>query len=166
MNYPPQALWGSLLQLTCGLQGNARGQPLTLTKGKTMKYLPLLLILCFANPVEAARAHLEADYQRVWCTDKGGTAESPVPEANFTNLIKTTNRTRVDCLLTEYAIEFDFADKWAEAIGQALYYGEATNRTPGIVLIMENPVRDLKYLIRMFRAIQSSGIKIRVWVVQ
>lgn len=128
--------------------------------------LIFVLLVGTLSEAEGARANRESVYQNLWCTAKGGVAESPLPETNFTALAKTINRTRVDCLLTDYAIEFDFADKWAEAIGQALYYGAGTNRKPGIVLIMENPVTDLKYLIRMFRAIQSTGIDIRVWIVQ
>ena len=57
--------------------------------------------------------------------------------------------TRVDCLLPHLAVEVDFAPKWAECIGQALYYGQKTNRTPACVLIMENPEKDLKYLKRL-----------------
>ena len=37
-------------------------------------------------------------------------------------------RTRVDCLTDKYAIEFDFASKWAEALGQSLHYAYATGR--------------------------------------
>jgi len=117
-----------------------------------MKYLLIALMLCFAVPAEAARAHPESYYQNIWCTAHSGVTEHVLPD-----------RTRVDCLLPDYAIEFDFADKWAESIGQAVYYGAATNRPPGIVLIMENPERDLKYVMRLFRAIQARGGKIRVW---
>ncbi len=45
---------------------------------------------------------------------------------------------RVDCLTKDYAIEYDFASKWAEAIGQALYYAEKTGKKPAIVLILKN----------------------------
>lgn len=40
----------------------------------------------------------------------------------------------VDCLTDEYAIEFDFSKKWAEAIGQSLYYASQTYRKPGYSL--------------------------------
>lgn len=43
--------------------------------------------------------------------------------------------TRIDCLTDEYAIEVDKCHKWAEAIGQALYYANSTGRKPKIVLI-------------------------------
>ena len=32
-----------------------------------------------------------------------------------------SDKTRIDCLTDEYAIEYDYAKKWAESIGQALY---------------------------------------------
>ncbi|WP_171018846.1 hypothetical protein ACONUD_00725 [Microbulbifer harenosus] len=51
------------------------------------------------------------DYQLPWCETAGGVAEYVLPD-----------RTRVDCLTETHAMEFDFAPKWAEAIGQALYY--------------------------------------------
>ena len=43
--------------------------------------------------------------------------------------------TRVDCLTPEFAIEYDFADKWYSCFGQALHYGFKTNRRPKCVLI-------------------------------
>ena len=58
------------------------------------------------------------------------------------------DKTRVDCLTHTHAIEFDFAAKWAESIGQALYYAEVTNKKPGIVLIIEDKTKDNKYVKR------------------
>lgn len=59
------------------------------------------------------------------------------------------DKARVDCLLPDMAVEFDFAPKWAECIGQALYYGKRTNRTPACVLIVERPIKDRIYLRRL-----------------
>lgn len=47
------------------------------------------------------------------------------------------DRTRVDCLTDEYAIDVDFAKKWAEGIGQSLYYAEMTDRKPAVGLIID-----------------------------
>ena len=55
------------------------------------------------------------------------------------------DKARVDCVTNTHAIEFDFAPKWAESIGQALYYGEVLKKKPGIVLIVENPEKSEKY---------------------
>jgi len=65
-------------------------------------------------------------YQEKWCTEHGGQVEVVLPD-----------RTRCDCLTETHAIEFDFGKKWAEAIGQALYYAIQTGKKPGIVLILE-----------------------------
>ena len=45
------------------------------------------------------------------------------------------DRTRVDCLTDAHAVEFDWCNKWAEAVGQALYYARSTGRMPVVVLI-------------------------------
>lgn len=55
--------------------------------------------------------HSESSYQHAWCSAHDGIEE-------FENLDKT----RVDCLTDTHAVEFDFANKWAESIGQALHY--------------------------------------------
>ena len=89
---------------------------------------------------------LEADYQKAWCTSDFGKMEHVLPD-----------RARVDCLTKDYAIEFDFAKKWAESVGQALYYGKATDRQPAVVLILEKP-EDIKYVNRIEKI--DAGIKI------
>ncbi len=45
------------------------------------------------------------------------------------------NGTHVDCLTDDYAIEVDFSNKWAEAIGQSLMYAAELERLPGIILV-------------------------------
>ena len=65
--------------------------------------------------------------------------------------------TRVDCLAKDYAIEFDFAKKWAEAVGQSLYYSKLTGKQPAIVLIMTS-ITDYRYLKRIERL--DKGIKV------
>lgn len=72
------------------------------------------------------------------------------------------DKTRVDCLTDEYAIEFDFAVKWAESLGQALYYSIMTKKKPGIVLIMEDP-KDERYLKRL--KVVADKLNIKVWAV-
>jgi hypothetical protein len=70
--------------------------------------------------------------------------------------------TRCDCLTKDYAVEFDFGYKWAESIGQALYYSLQTGRKPGIVLILENPY-DRKYWIRLHTVLKENKIDIQTW---
>lgn len=111
-----------------------------------MRYLFLLIFILFSvSSVQAAkRCYPEKVYQAQWCKAHGGITE-----------YKFNDKTRVDCLLPTMAVEFDFANKWAECIGQALYYGQKTKRTPACVLIMENGEKDLKYLRRLRYAVYN-----------
>ncbi len=93
----------------------------------------------------------ERAYQTHWCGREGGVMEYQLPD-----------RTRVDCVTVEYAVEVDFAGKWAEAIGQAVYYSMMTDKKPGILLIMEEE-KDARYLERLKTVTDSLGIE--VWTI-
>lgn len=113
-----------------------------------MKYvLVLALILSFCLPASAKRLHKEAVYQAHWCSANSGLTEYILDD-----------KTRIDCLTKTHAIEFDFANKWAESIGQSLYYGLKTQKIPGIVLIIENPEKDGKYVKRLEQVANKFGI--------
>ena len=86
--------------------------------------------------------HNESSYQHTWCIEHNGTEE-------FENYDKT----RVDCLTDKHAIEFDFADKWAESIGQALHYSFMTGKRAKVILILENPEKQMCY----FERVQNLG---------
>ena len=43
--------------------------------------------------------------------------------------------TRVDLLFEDKACEIDWASKWAEGIGQSIYYGLKTERPPLVILL-------------------------------
>ena len=76
----------------------------------------------------------EKDYVNKYCT---GIIEYTLPD-----------KTRIDCLTEDYAIEFDFAKKWAESIGQSLYYAKKTGKKPAVAIITESE-KDLKYINRI-----------------
>lgn len=120
-----------------------------------MKRIVLLLciIFTFTSGVNAAgcRTHkyYEKDYQQAWCSSFGGTTEYVLPD-----------KARVDCVTKTHAIEFDFAQKWAESIGQALYYGKKLNKQPGIVLIVENGTKDVKYINRLKTVAEDNNISL------
>lgn len=115
--------------------------------------LSSLLILVLGYQSSDGKKY-ERDYQMEWCEQAGGVIEHRLPD-----------RTRVDCLLDDYAIEFDFAKKWAEAIGQSLYYSMMTERNPGIVLILKES-NDQKYLDRMIKVIEEKNLNIKVWTIE
>lgn len=101
------------------------------------KLLVLLLCLFQVSPV-FAHAHLEKEYQMYWAKAHAAQTE-----------VVLEDKTRVDCVTAEYALEVDFASKWAESIGQSLYYGIKTGKKPAVLLIMENGNKDVKYLKRL-----------------
>ena len=87
-----------------------------------------LILLLICTNANAKHLHPEKYYQKIWCENHSGKQEVILPDY-----------TRIDCLTSTHAIEFDFATKWAEAIGQSLHYSNMTNKKAGIVLIIENP---------------------------
>ena len=82
--------------------------------------------------------HNEASYQNAWCSAHSGVTE-----------YENKDFTRVDCLTATNAVEFDFANKWAESIGQALHYQLMTGKKAKVVLILENPERQMVYYNRV-----------------
>ncbi|MFZ3066252.1 MAG: hypothetical protein WA277_13330 [Nitrospirota bacterium] len=93
--------------------------------------------------------HKEKDYQNVWCAQHNGITE-----------YRLDDKARIDCLTEDYAIEFDFAYKWAEAVGQALYYAAKTSKKPGIVIIIEKE-KDKRNLKRL--EILTDKYNIKLW---
>jgi hypothetical protein len=64
--------------------------------------------------------------------------------------VKTRNEKEIKNEISRtIAGEFDFANKWAECVGQASYYGLMTNKMPVCAIIIENKERDAKYIKRL-----------------
>ena len=74
------------------------------------------------------------------------------------------DRTRVDCLTATHAIEYDWGKKWAESLGQALFYSAMTGKKAGIVLIV-NPRTKERYLKRLNKAISDNNLDVDVWTI-
>ena len=102
--------------------------------------------------LEAKHLHKEKVYQEHFCQAYGGVTE-----------YRLKDKTRVDCLIKDYAIEVDFAQKWAESIGQSLYYASQTSRKPAVLLIMEDKKKDQKYLDRLENV--SKRHNINIWII-
>ena len=94
----------------------------------------LLFNILIISSASASHIHKESYYQVQWCNKEGGVTEYVL-----------SDKARVDCLTKDYAVEFDFASKWAESIGQSLYYAKMTNKKPAIVLIMEANSDEIYY---------------------
>ena len=122
-----------------------------------MKKLFILSLLLFLPLLAEARApkhiqHFKKEYQNCWCNINKGETEYILPD-----------KARVDCVTETHAIEFDFAKKWAESIGQALYYAEVLRKIPGVVLISENSEKDQKFIKRITTVAEKNGITL--WII-
>jgi hypothetical protein len=111
--------------------------------------LGILAAIGIVTSLYGKQLHYEKDYQKAWCKDDVGIVEYVLP-----------NKTRVDCLTDEYAIEFDFAKKVYEAIGQSLYYGIMTDRKPAIAIIVEDEDKDQRYLDILDTVLEHHDIKV------
>ena len=97
---------------------------------------------------------LEKYYQEIWCDEHQGKVEVVLKDG-----------TRCDCLTSEYSVEFDFGKKWAESLGQSLFYSILTKNKAGIVLILKSP-RDEKFVKRLQLVIETYKLPVTVWTMK
>ena len=118
-------------------------------------FLALLFVVLFSRIANAApfkkevcnlgwehvhHDHSEEAYQYAWCSAHNGIME-----------YQNKDLTRVDCLTDTHAVEFDFANKWHESIGQALHYSVMTGKKAKVVLILDEPKAQMTYYKRVKR---------------
>lgn len=87
----------------------------------TFLFLALWMLLSPSDTL----AKREADYVKETCK---GLVE-----------YKVGKRKKVDCLTKNFAIEYDFSNKWFECYGQAKFYSMATGKKPACLLILTKP---------------------------
>lgn len=112
----------------------------------------IFIFFILTYPAFSKHQYSEKTYQNYWCSANNGKQEYILPD-----------QTRIDCLTENYAIEFDFAKKWAESIGQSLHYANETGKQAGIVLIMENDW-DNVYLKRVLNL--GNKFNIKIWTIK
>jgi hypothetical protein len=135
--------------------------PLTLLASiKTLALMTLLGIFLSIAPLAEAKA-----------TQDKPTKIEKWHEADFVNAHCAgeiehvlSDRTRVDCLTDTHAIEYDWGKKWAESLGQALFYSAMTGKKAGIVLIVNHRTKD-RYLKRLNKAISDNNLDVDVWTI-
>jgi hypothetical protein len=110
-----------------------------------------IIIFFFPSLLLAKREHPEKWYQERWCSEQGGQIEVVLPD-----------KTRCDCVTNTHTIEFDFGNKWTEAVGQSLYYSLQPGKKAGVVLILES-MKDRKYWIRLNTTIEHFNLPIDTW---
>lgn len=106
----------------------------------------VLLVVFFAGCSHAKKR--EKYYQKEFCNAQNGVME-----------YRLKDKTRVDCLTDEFAVEVDWAKKWAEAVGQSLYYAYMSHKRPAIVLIVRKK-KDKKYIKRAKKLTVRYNIKL------
>lgn len=108
----------------------------------------LIISICtvLSTTAHAGHLHKEAEYRDAWCT-KGRTE------------VTLHDGSRVDCLTENYAIEFDFAPKAMEALGQSIHYARITGADPAMVLIIETE-KDWRYYKRIRRTAKKRNVKL------
>jgi len=114
-------------------------------------FMTFYIFFLFPSHLMAKRDHPEKWYQLKWCEERKGQVEVVMPDG-----------TRCDCVTETHAIEFDFGNNWAEAIGQSVYYSLQTDKKAGIVLNLEK-LKDRKYWIRLNTTIEHFNLPIDTW---
>ena len=114
----------------------------------------LIIALTLTASLDAARLNPEAHYQDIAAKKYSGQTEVTMPDG-----------TRCDIVTETHAIEVDFADKWAEAIGQSLNYSFQLNKKAGILLILEKP-DDERHLLRVESIIKHFELLIDVLAIR
>ena len=114
----------------------------------------LIIALTLTASLDAARLNPEAHYQDIAAKKYSGQTEVTMPDG-----------TRCDIVTETHAIEVDFADKWAEAIGQSLNYSFQLNKKAGILLILEKP-DDERHLLRVESIIKHYELLIDVLAIR
>lgn len=116
----------------------------------------LLASVLFAQEPTLARP-LAEDRETAWSAyiaqEWHGEAEHQCPDGS-----------RVDVLTDTTAYEVEWPEKWAQSIGQAVFYRAATNRKGGVVLLMGRQPKkvELVYYLRCLTACRECGLELLV----
>jgi hypothetical protein len=118
-----------------------------------MKKIVLLVLLVCSITAFSQTKQRESYYQKIFAEAIKGKIEV---------VLKEMHNVRVDIMTDTFAIEVDFAEKWAESIGQSLLYGKVTQKKTGVLLIVngeeENAHIDKLMTIAM-------DFNITVWII-
>lgn len=109
--------------------------------------LPWLVLLAFVPIAQAGEREEAARIAAQW---------------NAQTEVVLWDGTRVDILTDSTAWEVEWPAKWAESIGQALYYAEVSGKQPGIVLLVTDLERERRYVYRCQTVCAKYGIRLRV----
>lgn len=112
------------------------------------------LLLLFVSLTAFSQKQHEKYYQNI-------AAERMHAEHARTEVV-LEDKCRADIVTDTFAIEVEFAHKWAESIGQSEYYALELHKKAGIVLITDG-MKDDRYVQRLMKV--ASKLNITVWVI-
>lgn len=115
-------------------------------------YRLILLSLLLLPQISLAKS--ENDYVQKWC--KGVTERRLYDQDTLVG--------RIDCETKYHAIEFDFAPKWSECLGQAIWYGARVNKISACALIIRTE-KDCKHVKKISEAILGGNLQVRLLLV-
>ena len=110
----------------------------------------IILFLTTSN-LYAKNKKFEKEYQAIDCKARGGKTEVAIKGG------------RIDCETKHFVIEYDFASKWAEFLGQVSYYSAVKDKFGFCILILENK-KDYKYLKKLKYTINYHDLYIKIKV--
>jgi len=106
--------------------------------------LQITFFLLFSTLVMSAQA--EKIYAIQIQKELGGKVEQSMPDGS-----------RADLVTHKTAFEIDFAAKWKESIGQALWYALQSNKRAGIILIRQTKA-DYRYVQQLYSALEYAEL--------
>jgi hypothetical protein len=113
---------------------------------------PLLTIMLIVLSATVALGATEAEHCR-----------RLAPKYHAQLEVRMWDGTRVDLTNAEYAFEVDFAHKWAEGVGQALYYSQLTGKKAGLILLTEKG--EARFAYRAQTAAARAGVVVFIeWI--
>lgn len=115
------------------------------------KILLLITLILFSVSVFSQIKQREKYYQNKFAEVIKGETE-----------VVLEDRTRVDIVTKTHVIEVDFAEKWAESIGQSLHYEGMLGKQAGILLVIEGR-KDERFLKRLMGVAAKHGIDVWIW---
>jgi hypothetical protein len=118
------------------------------------------LLASVAESQDVRQMPTSADRETTWSAylagEVNGEAEHRLPDGS-----------RIDILTDQTAWEVEWCEKWEESIGQALFYGIATNKTAGVWLLKKHG-DDEDYLrcLLVVESLGKQGVKIELRVTE
>lgn len=111
-----------------------------------MAFMIVFMLVGVSGIAQAKHLHKESWYQ----------AKYAAMFKNAQTEVVLSDGARVDILTAHFAIEADFASKWAESYGQAMFYALETKHNPGVLLILSgNKHYDKRMSLRLCKIVDA-----------